>query len=599
MNVSGVEWSTDDVVRHLRSSPVFAHLPDAALAEVAGCATVALVTAGDDVMEEGAHGADAFVVIAGRLDVIIGAAHGDPSVVSALGPGDVVGEMALITDEPRSATVRARRESALMRIAAEDFRSIVLDHPEALLAMTRTVMGRLRRSIHNEQPDVSQSVIAVLPAGTRPAHYDFAADFTDVLTAEGLVPEVVSAERVRRDLGADATSARVAEYLHRIEDGNDIVVLVGEAGNPAWTDLCRRHSDVALLVGQAESLGDTGDYELGDPEDDASIQLVLVHTADRPTGTADILSLRPHDRYHHVRKGRKDDIGRVARIVRGVSTGVVLGGGGARGFAHIGVLRALVEAGIRFDHIGGSSIGSAVASAFAMGNDLDEVTSLMEWVTHGQGGVMDSTFPSVSIARGRRLSSAMREAYGDRDIRDLWVEFYGVSSDLTDGTLHVHRSGPVWEAVRASVAIPGIFPPMRSRLGHVLVDGGVLDNVPTATMQSEFGPARTIAVDLRAASPLASADLPDDGGLSGWRVLRNRIIPWRERLQVPGIVETLVAASTITGGAADIDADLVIRPPVDEFAFLDFSASHQIVEAGYRHTVDLLERRAATGSARS
>lgn len=590
MTTQGVDWSTTDVIRHLGASPVFAHLPPDALAEVANCASVVLIAAGDSVMVEGDHGDEAYVVIAGRLDVLIVDETGDQRVVSALGPGDVVGEMALITDRPRSATVRARRESALMRIGADDFRSIILEHPGALLDITRTVMDRLDRSIHDHRPDAARAVIAVLPAGARPAHFDFASLLSEALERDHLAPEVVSAERVRRDLGEEATSAGVAQYLHRIEDDNDIVILLAETGNREWSDLCRRHSDVALLVGYADSLAELGDYEIDDPAETASIQLVLVHGGtERPTGTAEVLALRPHDRFHHVRHGSIDDVARVSRIVRGTSTGLVLGGGGARGFAHIGVVRALDEAGIPIDHVGGSSIGSAVAMGKAMGHDVERGMELMEWVTLGQGNVMDSTFPSVAIARGRRLSEAMRQAYGDIDIRDLWTECFAVSTDLTDGVLHVHRSGQVWESARASIAIPGIFPPMRSPQGHVLVDGGVLDNIPTATMRSEFAPSRMIAVDLHAPMSLAADDISEAGELSGWRVMANRLTPWRDRMEVPGIIEMLIAASTITGTASDIDADLVIRPPVSEFGFMDFTSSRAIADAAYHHACEILE----------
>ena len=162
------EWSTDDLMRHLGASPVFSHLGAEALRAVAGAATVRMITAGDEGMTEGEAGDEAFVVIAGRLDVVT-SVGGVERTVNTLGPGDVVGEMSLITLEPRSASVRARRDSALVRIGADDFRSIVLDHPEALLDMTRAVMSRLNRSIHGERPDGARTVIAVLPAGERPA----------------------------------------------------------------------------------------------------------------------------------------------------------------------------------------------------------------------------------------------------------------------------------------------------------------------------------------------------------------------------------------------------------------------------------------------
>ena len=585
MTVDRVDWSTDDVLRHLRSSPVFRQLDDESLAAVADCATIMLVPAGDAVMEEGTTGDEAFVVIAGRLDVLTRSSDGSMRSVNHLGPGDVVGEMALITEEPRSATVRARRDSALMRIGASDFRSIVLEHPEALLDVTRTVMHRLNHSIHDQGPQASASVVAVLPAGGRPAHYEFARAFAEELGTQRV--EVVTAATVRRDLGADATVAGTAQYLHRVEDRNDYVILVGEADNTEWTEMCHRQSDVSLLVGYADAMTEYGEYE--DDTDTSDSQLVLVHDTERPDGTADVLAERPCVRYHHIRHGSRDDIARVARIVRGASVGVVFGGGGARGFAHLGVWKALIEAGIPIDHVGGASIGASIAAGCAMGFTWERLVELERWVTFERGSLVDSTFPAVAVARGKRLTDGMRDGYGDADIRDLWTDFFCVSTDLTEGRVHVHRSGPVWEAVRSSVSIPGVFPPMRSSDGHVLVDGGVLDNVPTATMTEVFAPHRMIAIDLRARSDLASSDLPDTGSLSGWRVARSRFLPWKRRLEVPGLIELLIAASTISGSAKDVDADLVIRPPVGEFGFMDYAACDDIIEVGYRHAVDVLE----------
>ena len=137
--MDGLDWSTDDVERHLRSSAVFGHIDDAALRRVAEAASITLLRAGETLVEEGDPGTDAFIVIAGRLEIETATASGGSRVVNHLGPGDVVGEMALLTEEPRSASVRARRDSALMRVAADDFRSIVIDHPGALLDVTKTV----------------------------------------------------------------------------------------------------------------------------------------------------------------------------------------------------------------------------------------------------------------------------------------------------------------------------------------------------------------------------------------------------------------------------------------------------------------------------
>jgi NTE family protein len=577
-------WSIADIVRHLASTSVFRRLDEAMLTSIARTADVVLVPAGDSVLSEGAEGNEAFVVIAGRLDVIIATPEGASETVGTLGPGDVVGEMALITNEPRSATVTARRDSALMRIPAGEFRTLVFAHPDVLLDVTRTVMGRLNRSIHGERPDSATNVVAVVPAGSSPLHREFAEGF---LRAAGDARiAVVTATEAHDRLGDEPSRARVAEYLHRLEDENDLLVLIGDPSDIEWTRLCRRQCDVMLSVGGVEGLARYAPYEeqaSGEwAEAGASHHLVLVHPVGaQPTGTEAILGLRLPARHHHIREGSRDDVERVTRIVLDRSVGVVFGGGGARGFAHLGVIKAMRDVGIPIDHVGGASMGASIGASFAMGWEWDRIVEIVRHVTFERGKLVDTTLPLVSAGRGRRLTSGMRGAYGDTDIRDLWTDFYCVSTDLTDGVVYEHTDGAVWPAVRASVSIPGVFPPMASPEGHVLVDGGVLDNVPTATMRRIFDPRTIIAIDLRAPSSLPIADLPPNGDLSGWVVAWQRLVPGRDRMEVPRLLETLIASSTVSGQPGAGDADLVLRPDVGRFGIMDFTAWDTIIEVGY------------------
>ncbi len=370
-------------------------------------------------------------------------------------------------------------------------------------------------------------------------------------------------------------------------------MLIGDPSDTEWTSLCRRQCDVMLSVGAVDGLGEYAPYESPSSGESsaggASHHLVLVHPGGAsPAGTDAILDLRSPSRHHHIRSGSRDDVERVTRIVLDRSVGVVFGGGGARGFAHLGVIKAIRDAGIPIDHVGGASMGASIGASFAMGWDWDRIVELVRYVTFERGKLVDTTLPLVSAGRGRRLTSGMREAYGDTDIRDLWTDFYCVSTDLTDGVVHEHTDGPVWSAVRASVSIPGVFPPMASPQGHVLVDGGVLDNVPTATMRRVFDPRTIIAIDLRAPSSLPIADLPTDGDLSGWRVAWQRVVPGRDRMQVPRLLETLIASSTVSGQPGAGDADLVLRPDVGRFAVMDFTAWEAIIEAGYESAKDSL-----------
>ncbi len=599
MTSSSVDWSDADVLRHLRGSPVFGRLNEEALHRLSECASIRYAEAGEVLVEEGAVGDEAFIVVAGRLEVVTDGADGSLDVVGYVGPGDVVGEMALITDDPRSATVRAVRDSALVTLPAQEFRDILAADHLVLLDVTRTVMARLNRSIHGQRPDSSVTVIALLKVDDHPvAAVDaFEKDFARALGGDARVA-VIDAHRAATVLGTEPSRTRVAQYLHNIEDHHEAVILVGDPSDPDWADLCRRQSDVTVLVGSATSVAAASRNGRGiggvlgqdaDEHGPTPRHLVVIHRSAPPVGTAAVASWFGVDRCHHIHADARADVERVARIVTGRSVGLVFGGGGARGFAHLGAVRAFLEAKVPVDHVGGSSIGAAVASAMASGWEWDRMVEMVRMVTYGSGSLIDTTFPAIALGRGRRLTDGIKRGTGDIQVEDLWLEFFAVSTDLTSGDVRVHADGPVWAAIRASVSIPGIFPPVRAPDGNVLVDGGVLNNLPVDVMRSMYAPSRLMAVDLRAPTALRSDDLSSDGEMSGWTLVRRRLAPWMDQMEVPRLVDLLLASSMLTSKSAAEDADVVIRPPVAEFEILDFTRSDELIEVGYRTTSEMID----------
>lgn len=580
------------VVERLRSSAVFGGLSESILERLATSLEPVSFAAGDCVVAEGDAATDAFILITGRLQVSALDETGEPAVVAELAPGNVVGEMSLLTGEPRSATVHALRDSLTLRLHAADFQRIVLDEPSALLELTRTIVRRLDRSIHGRRPVPSVRVVGVLPAGRTALHHDFASRFADAVGGRRSVALVTSAQ-LERHLGANATRATVATYLHQIERDHALTLLVADDALTGWTQRCVRQADVNLLVGEARELGVLSAAEAAVRESvDAVLpetHLVILHESGRPTRTPAVLALRKLDRFHHVRRRFDQDLDRLARIVTGTSVGLVLGGGGARGYAHFGVIRALAEARVPVDHVGGASIGASVAAGLAMGLDWETMLDHERAVT-ADNALVDLSFPAVALARGRRLTAGARANYGQAHIEDLWAEFFCVSTDLTTGTSRVHTTGPVWRAVRASTSIPGIFPPVRGPDGHVLVDGAVLNNLPADVMANTFRPGTVLAVDLEGPSSLPASDLPDDGVLNGWRVLGRRLAPWLSPLEIPHMVDLLTRTSSVSRTNGAQLADLVIRPPVSDFGTLDFDAYRRIADAGYREAVEVLDQ---------
>jgi predicted acylesterase/phospholipase RssA len=258
----------------------------------------------------------------------------------------------------------------------------------------------------------------------------------------------------------------------------------------------------------------------------------------------------------------------------------VISGGGARGFAHIGGIRALRKAGIQIDRIGGTSMGSIIAAMVAMGWDYEtmlEHASLFNYKP-------DYTFPSVSLTAGGNVTKALRDGLGTSRIEDLHLTFFCISTDLRSSDQKVHRTGPLWKYVRASVSIPGLFPPIVEN-GSIPVDGGIINNMPVDVMKSSDDIGRVIAFDVSRSAALQGA-ISIDGTLSGWKVLTQRCNPFKkETTNVPTLTDTLIQAS-LTKSAESIrrtkrSADFYIQFPVQQYGLLAFNQIADIAEVGY------------------
>ena len=306
--------------------------------------------------------------------------------------------------------------------------------------------------------------------------------------------------------------------------------------------------------------------------------LVLLHRADaeRPTGSAEVAARLTVDRVAHVREGSGADLARLARLVSGNGTGLVLGGGGARGFAHLGAWRALNELGVEIDAIGGASIGAPMGVMMALQLPADELETMVAAMFRG---LLDYTVPVVSLLKGERIARNISQALADTDVRDTWLPFFCVSTNLTRSSVEVHDRASAATAVRASVAIPGVLPPVPLG-GDLLVDGGVLNNLPCDVMRATGMVDRLIAVDL---SPPVGPRAKDDYGLSvsGWKALRTG------RSQFPGIVAVIMRAMVagsvrdrdrmLADGTVDCYLDLELRG----VGLLDFERVAEVSARGY------------------
>lgn len=550
-----------------------------------------------------------YIVAGGRVRVVVEGADGAERDVAEIGRGESIGEMALLGDGLRSATVYAVRDSELARLSRDAFERLMTRYPRAMFQIARILVSRLQSATHGSPRRLSRS-FAIVPASSDVSVAAFAEELADAL---GDIEETlwIDAERVGSALGrtdaaqlsdGDPGCIRLTQWLLEQETMHPVLVYVADREWSAWTRRAVRHADHVLYVGDAPADPEPGalerrveaEWETGRVPR-RSLVLLQAGGGRAFSGTSAWLAERNVDGFFHARPGAREDFGRLARLLTGRAIGVVLGGGGARGCAHIGVLLALRELGIPVDAIGGTSMGALVAGLYALGHEPGALTELCR--EHTQR-LLDPTLPIVSLLGGHRTGKAFSEVFRSWCIEDLALPYFCISTNLTRAEEVQHRTGSLSHAVRASISLPGILPPVAHE-GDLLIDGGLLNNIPVDVMAHVTGGGPVIAVDV---SPDVDLRAEIDVGteVSGWRVLWSRLNPLQERIPAPSILSVL-GRSVVVGSILTQrqrlgrgEGELYLPLPVGEFGLLEFKAIDQIVEVGLESSMEPLREWAET-----
>jgi NTE family protein len=544
----------------LRGVPVLAGLSDELLDRLAGQVSEVRVRAGDWIMRKGEEADSMFILRSGRVEVLD---EGPPEMlIRVLRRGDVLGELALLREGVRSASVRARRDTELLELGRAEFEELILQAPTFALGLTRVMGAQLAASRTPIATATPPRTIAVVGLHRGAPVAEVAQELADSLSAHGTVSRLKDGE-----LAAIEQAERDAERA---------VLTAGCTPGDRWTELCLREADLVVAVGD------------GAPDESWANRMAALRGCELMVfgpriDPATLTALQPREvQVIDEPARRRPALQATARRLAGRSPGIVMSGGGARAFAHLGALEELHAAGIRFDRVGGVSLGSLVAGGVAMAMEPDALYAAFERGFVESNPTNDFAPPAYSLVRGSKTRQALRDAFGERHIEELPLRFFCLSCDLIGREAVVHRTGPLTEAIYASLAIPGVFPPVATPEGRLLVDGGVLDNLPVATM-ARTGEGPVIAIDVtgragqhqRAARP----------GLTRLGRPLRRVLTGSEA-EIPRLGETIVrtvmVGSTDTTAAARLHADAVITPQVEGIGLMDWGAIAQVRELGRR-----------------
>jgi NTE family protein len=499
-------------------------------------------------------------------------------------PGEPVGEMALIAREPHSGSVFAMRDSELLKLSPDDFDQLVQANPALMQHMARLMLTRARAG-GRTSPRAAPKVYAFIATSPTIDLHLRARVLQAALKRLGARAVIVTEEDERALSGEGVNSA----WFDALEKKNDAVFLITPIADTPWFRTCLRQADRLWFFARADARPSVPLLPPEEPSPARQFRLVdvilLHHGMDRKAASTNEWTMATEaTRLFHWRGVEDEDAARLARVIAGRGIGLILSGGAARAYAHLGVIRAIREAGLPFDVIGGCSMGAVVAACLAMGWDDDEIELRIRKAFVETNPLGDYVLPVVSLVRGRRVRERLRENFGDTLIEDLGVPFFAVSTDLVSGTLRVHRSGALAHALRASISLPGVLPPVVEPDGSLLVDGAVIRNFPVDVLkQIHRGPI--IGVDVAERGSIDPEDFRNPPGFLGWVAAHG--------VQTPPPIATLLMRAATFGTdpwEGRSGADLLIAPELIGVEMSSWKRFDDVVAMGYEAAVAALQR---------
>ncbi|XP_055336510.1 patatin-like phospholipase domain-containing protein 7 isoform X2 [Paramacrobiotus metropolitanus] len=600
------------------------------------------IDAGQVLYRQGDEPGNIFVVLAGRIRGIV-SRESTNDLTRDYCRGDLIGLVEVYCRIPRFSTMMAVRDAEIVRIPVPLLNFLVSHYPALVTRLIRylgkSVASALHKVTNPENPmngltqlpsnPETLTTIAVVPCDKFTPLDTFAMELEHAFSDICRTVRICS-DDVRRAIGKRAlepvSEARLSAWLAQSEAENRIVLYQCDHSLSLWTKRSLRQADCILLVGMGDRCPTCkADAVLQDIDEyinscatslRARKDLVLLHKHDTkiPRYTAEWLD--HHEwcfLHHHIRCparmfqprrsknfqeyyqslippmiDKHSDFARLARILSGTGIGMVLGGGGARGFAHVGMLEAMKEADIPIDMIAGVSMGSFISALWALKYNIPDVRLMGKYwadnVLRPWNLAREFTYPYMAMFRGRWFNEILRTLFDDIQIENLWIPYFCVSTDVTDLGARSHGRGALWRYVRASMTIAGFLPPICDPVdGHLLIDGGYTNNLPADVMRQR-GAGIVLAIDVGRENDRQTFAYGDE--FSGWTALKHKFWPWGATISLPDIAE-LLSRLACTGSINTLEDFqkapwcCYIRPPITSYQTLEFKSYDEVVDVGY------------------
>lgn len=589
----------DDLLTSLKSFKIFSSLDESASQALIGKFEQIELNPGEHLFDQGDPSDYLYLLLKGKLSAVLTTAAGENKIIGYIDAGETVGESGALTNEPRSATIVAVTPATLYKMSSRDLISLCHQFPSVMFATINPIIARSQNVMQLLSEEKIKRYIALIPANKNTSIETFIEKLTTYISEFPSIILLSDYSDELKDLSPEALQEKMTQIEKSKKSNQKILFLLKSHQTPLAT-YCFKKIEMIYIVANANTAPSIDDPILNTIENrrkriKSSPALILLHSKNTlaPRNTAKWLAQTSFSLHHHVRINTPPDLSRLVRFIRGKAVGLVLGGGGTRGWAHLGVIKAMKEAKIPIDIIGGTSVGAIIAACYATHLSYEEAhEKFYEIIKISSHSVSwrSLTWPTISLFDAKNFTLSQKDVFDDIQIEDLWIPYFCISCNLSNNSEEIHRSGTLWERTRASSSIPGLIPPMVID-GELHYDGGLLNNLPADVMRQMIGTkGKIVAAELNG-NDTTEQKYHFPPILTFRQAFLAKLGLGYKHYKFPSFIDSFLKATFVGSSLKTkhnrIVANLTVSLSLGEFSMLhaDLAVAEELIEKGYQETL--------------
>lgn len=589
-----------DLLYFLKTHKIFSSLDESIISELLPKFTRVELDHNSILFHQGEAADYVYILTSGKLIAQLNTGNNQHRTIGHIDEGDIVGELGALANTTYPYSIKAIRNSVLYKLTSKEFIELCHQKPSLMLATIHPVISVAQNIIHLLTQEDNNTHVVIVPANKNISLDEFAEQYIPLIQAS---PSTVLISDFLPEYNNSMTNSsilveKIRNITIKIRSTQKIFYLL-RSSETELAKIALKKADTLYIVANSTSQPEIDSFILDNIQHDKTLfksqpNLILLHAKNvtKPIHTSLWLYHYPFNLHHHVRMGTKSHFKRLLRFMRGKAVGLVLSGGGTRGWAHLGAMKSIRDQKIPIDFIGGTSVGAIIGGCYSLEESYENAYEYFYQIVNTSRysvSVRSMTLPLVSIFDAKNFTNVLYNVFDNTLIEDLWLPFFCVTCNLANYSEEIHRTGLLWEKARASASIPGLIPPAVIN-GEIHFDGGLLNNLPVDVMWQMLGKkGKTIAVELTS-SMHDTHKYHFPPVLTFKQALMTRLGMNQETYKFPRFVDSFMRGLLIGSSAKakhnGQSATILVNLSLRKFRILQFNQKHaeKMFEIGYLET---------------